>query len=93
MVKDKEKMLESGFTRDQTYYALKKARMGYHLSNKENHLEGKKYYAWIIHRLERELGIPTTPFREVKMLALEFYGKNPELFKQDEVEGEKMLRL
>jgi hypothetical protein len=44
--------------------------------------------------LERELGMPTTtPFREVKMLALEFYGKNPELFKQDEVECEKVLKV
>jgi hypothetical protein len=58
------------------------AQMGYHLSNKENNLEGKKYYAWIIHKLEHELGMRTTPLSEVKMLALEYYRKHPELFKK-----------
>jgi hypothetical protein len=92
-LKDKNNILDSGFTRNQTYYALKKAQIGYHLSNKENNLEGKEYYAWMIHKLERELGMHAIPFREVKMLALEFYGKNPELFKQDEVECEKVLKV
>jgi hypothetical protein len=40
-LKDKNNILDSGFTRNQTYYALKKAQIGYHLSNKENNLEGK----------------------------------------------------
>jgi hypothetical protein len=55
------------FSREQTYYALKKSRMGYDLSNKKNRPEGKNYYALLIYKLERELGIRTTSFIEVKM--------------------------
>ena len=35
MLHDKNKILGSGFTRDQTHSALKKARTGYDLSNKK----------------------------------------------------------
>jgi hypothetical protein len=93
MVQDKNNILDSGFTRHQTESALKKAQIGYELSNEENNIEGKKYYAWIIYKLQHELRIRVTPFREVKMLALQFFTKNPELFKQDEVEGEKVLKV
>jgi hypothetical protein len=93
MVKDKNNILDSGFTRQQTEIALKKAQIGYDLSNKENNVEGKKHYAWIIYKLQRELRIRATPFREVKMLALQFFTKNPELFKQDEIKGEKVLKV
>jgi hypothetical protein len=51
MAQDKKKILDSGFTREQIYYALKKARMGYDLSNKQNNVEGKKYYACLICKL------------------------------------------
>ena len=34
----------------------------------------------------------STPSKEVKMLALEYYNKNPELFKQNEVKGEELLK-
>jgi hypothetical protein len=33
------------------------------------------------------------PLREARMLALEYYSKNPELFKQDGVEGDKVLKV
>ena len=35
MAEDKKDVFDSGFTREQGYYALKKAKMGYHLSYKE----------------------------------------------------------
>ena len=41
MLPDKNKILDSGFTKEQTYYALKKAQIGYHM------------HAWIICKLER----------------------------------------
>jgi hypothetical protein len=91
-LKDKNKVLDSGFTRDQTYYALKKARIGYDVSNRENNIEGKKYYAWLIYKRERELGMRAIPLRELKMLALDFYSKNVELF-GDEIRGEKVLKV
>jgi hypothetical protein len=92
MIQDKSNLLDSGFTRQQTEYALKKARIGYDLSNKENNVEGKKYYAWIIYKLERELGIRVVPWGELAALALDFFGKNPKLFK-NEVRGEEVLNV
>ena len=93
MAEDKKDIRDSGFTKHQTEYALKKAKMGYHLSYKENNVEGKKYYAWIIYKLQRELGILAIPLRELKMLALEFYRKNRELFNNEVIEGEKVLKV
>ena len=82
MAEDKKDLLDSGFTMQQGYYALKKAKMGYHLSYKENNPQGKKYYAWILYKLHRELGIPLLPLPEVRMLVLDFLLKNRGLFKQ-----------
>jgi hypothetical protein len=44
MAEVKKDVIDSGFTNQQWYYALKKAKMGYHLA-KENSPQGKKYYA------------------------------------------------
>ena len=79
-----------GFTRQQIEYALKKAQMGYDISNKENNQAGKKHYAWLIYKLQRELGIRAIPLWEVSMLGLDFYSKNVEL-SGDEVGGEKVF--
>jgi hypothetical protein len=83
MAEDKKDVFDSGFTRQQGYYALKKAKFGYHLSYKENNPQGKKYYAWIIYKLHRELEIPLIPLPELRMLFIQFLLKNPRLFKQD----------
>jgi hypothetical protein len=56
--------------------------MGYRLSYKENNIQGKKYYAWIIYKSYRELGLPLLPLPEMRMLATQFLLKNPGLFKQ-----------
>ena len=93
MAQDQNDILDSELTRHQTEIALKKAWNGYELSNKENNLQGKKYYAWKIYKLQRELGVLATPFKELKMLALEFYRKNRELFNNEVIEGEKVLKV
>src|SRR5919202_5558676 len=83
MTKDKKDIFDSGFTREQGYYALKKAKMGYHLSYKENNPQAKKYYAWILYKLHRELGIPLLPLPELSTVVTQFLLKNRGLFKQD----------
>ena len=90
MAEDRNGIFNYGFTRQQTEYALKKAQMGYDISNKENNQAGKKHYAWLIYKLQRELGIRAIPLWEVRLLGLEFYSKNVEFF-GDEVKGEKVL--
>jgi hypothetical protein len=89
MTEDKEDVFDSGFTRRQGYYALKKAKMGYNLAYKENNPQGKKYYAWILYKLYRELGIPLLPLPELKMLVIDFLVKNPGLLKQQDSDGIK----
>ncbi|MFL6379961.1 MAG: hypothetical protein ACJ72S_01555 [Nitrososphaeraceae archaeon] len=54
----------------------------YRLSYKENNLQGKKYYAWIIYKSYRELGLPLLPLPELRMLVIEFLLKNRGLFRQ-----------
>jgi hypothetical protein len=84
VAEDMKEAFDSGFTRQQGYCALKKAKFGYHLSYKENNPQAKKYYAWILYKLHRELGIPLVPLPEEKMLVLEFLLKNRGLFKQQD---------
>jgi hypothetical protein len=70
---------------------LKKAWMAYKMSESKNDLKGKQYYAGVIQNLEREQGKTVTQFHELKILALEYYSKNAEVFK-DGVTGEEILK-
>src|ERR671932_562802 len=90
MAEDKKDVFDSGFTREQGYYALKKAKLGYHLSYKENNPQAKKYYAWIIYKLHRELGIPLVPLPELSAVVTQFLLENPGLFKQQGNHGIKV---
>jgi hypothetical protein len=81
----------SVFSVAQIDYALKKAWVAYSISDKNNDLERKQYYAAVIQKLERELGKTVTPFRELKMLALKYYNDNAGLFK-DGVTGNEVLK-
>jgi hypothetical protein len=89
-------VFDSGFTRQQGYYALKKAKVGYYLAYKENNQQGRKYYAWILYKLHRELGIPLVPLPELRMVVIHFLLKNPGLFKQqgsDGINGTEVLKV
>jgi hypothetical protein len=95
MADEKKDVLDSGFTRQQSYCALKKAKTGYRLSYMENNPQAKKYYAWILYKLHRELGIPLVPLPEVRMVVTQFLLKNPGLFKQqgsDAINGTQVLK-
>ena len=81
MVQDPNDILDSGLTRGQTEIELKKARREYELSRRKNWPTNMKYYAALIYKFERELGMNTRPMREVKTLALEYYRKHRERFK------------
>jgi hypothetical protein len=78
MAEVRKDVFDSGFTRQQGYCALKKAKFGYHLAYKENNPQAKKYYAWILYKLHRELGIPLVPLPELRMLVIDFLLKNRE---------------
>ena len=71
MAEDKKDILDSGFIIKQTYSALTKARLGYHLSYEENNPQGKEVICMDIIQMHRELGMPIVPLPEEKMLVLE----------------------
>jgi hypothetical protein len=51
-----------------------------------------KYYAIVIQKLERELGIKISSFPEVGLLALQFFQDNPE-YMDKELTSEEIFRM
>ena len=66
------KVLESGFTADQTFGALSKAWVAYIISDKKDDLERKQYYAAVIQKLQHELGMTVRSFPELNLMAIGF---------------------
>ena len=64
---EKDRKLPSGYTVGQTWGALHKAWLGYCIALYKNEGEKTLYYALIIQKLQRELGIPVREFGEVDM--------------------------
>lgn len=90
------KMFDSRSYEGQTERALVRAWEAYRISDKKNDFERRRYYASVIQKLEQKLGKTVTPFRELKICALEFYNNNPQLFKDcdgQEITGEKVLKI
>ena len=64
---EKDRKLPSGYTVGQTWGALHKAWLGYCIALHKNEGEKTLYYASIIQKLQRELGIQVREFAEVDM--------------------------
>ena len=64
---EKDRKLPSGYTIGQTWGGLYKAWLGYCIALHKNEGEKTLYYASIIQKLQRELGIPVREFAEVDM--------------------------
>ena len=64
---EKDRKLPSGFTVGQSWGALHKAWLGYCIALDKNEGEKTLYYASIIQKLQRELGIQVREFAEVDM--------------------------
>jgi hypothetical protein len=54
--------LDSGYFENQTWGALRKAWIGYSIANNKFELDKRIYYARIIRKLQRELGIEVSNF-------------------------------
>jgi hypothetical protein len=66
------KLLDSGFYEDQTWGALAKAWLAYTISCKNEDWDRRCYYAAVIQKLEKELGLALYPFEEIKYLATDY---------------------
>lgn len=88
-------VLESGYTRDQTYGALCKAWVAYIISDKNDDLDRKEYYAAVIQKLELELGMTVRSFPELNLMGLDFYIKNLKDTEKDDQDltGEQVMEL
>ena len=64
---EKDRKLPSGYTVGQTWGGLHKAWLGYCIALYKNEGEKTLYYASIIQKLQRELGIQVREFAEVDM--------------------------
>jgi hypothetical protein len=85
-------MLDSFHFENQTWGALHKAWKGYVIAKNKDELSRMKYYALVIQKLERELGIKVTSFPELDLLALEFFRDNPE-YMDKELTGEEIFKI
>jgi hypothetical protein len=65
-------LLDSGFYEGQTYGALNRAWFAYTISCKHEDWKRREYYAAVIRKLEKELGLALYPFEEIKNLAADF---------------------
>ena len=90
--RDNLHMLDSFHFENQTWGALHKAWKGYVIAKNKDELSRMKYYAIVIQKLERELGIKVSSFPELGLLALQFFQDNPE-YMDKELTGEEIFRM
>jgi hypothetical protein len=85
-------MLDSFHFENQTWGALHKAWKGYVIAKNKHELSRMKYYAIVIQKLERELGIKVSSFPELSLMALQFVQDNPE-YMDRELTGEEIFKI
>jgi hypothetical protein len=85
-------MLDSFHFENQTWGALHKAWKGYVIAKNKDEISRMKYYAIVIQKLERELGIKVSSFPELGLLALQFFQDNPE-YMDKELTSEEIFRM
>ena len=85
-------MLDSFHFENQTWGALHKAWKGYVIAKNKDEPNRMKYYAIVIQKLERELGIKVSSFPELYLLALQFFRDNPEYMDQ-ELTGKEIFKI
>ena len=72
-----DKICPSGYTRNQGWIALYKAWIGFVAKKREGDIEGMRYYAMGVQRIEKDLGISIYPFHDLKLAAVE-YANDPD---------------
>jgi hypothetical protein len=85
-------VLDSFHFENQTCGALHKAWKGYVIAKNKDEPNRMKYYAIVIQKLERELGIKVSSFPELGLMALQFFRDNPE-YMDRELTGEEVFKI
>jgi hypothetical protein len=87
---EKDRKLPSGYTIGQTWGALHKAWLGYCIAMSKNDDENALFYASIVQKLQRELGIEVREFAEVDMFGSAIDKKESKLAVIDPFTNEKI---
>jgi hypothetical protein len=85
-------MLDSFNFENQTWGALHKAWKGYVIAKNKDEADRMKYYAIVIQKLERELGIKISSFPELDLLALQFFREHQEQL-PEEMTADEILNM
>jgi hypothetical protein len=90
--RDNLRMLDSFHFENQTWGALHKAWKGYVIAKNKDEPNRMKYYAIVIQKLERELGIKVSSFPELDLMALQFFIEDSKYMDQ-ELTGEEIFKI
>ena len=90
--RNKLRMLDSFNFENQTWGALHKAWKGYVIAKNKDEPDRMKYYAIVIQKLERELGIKVSSFPELNLMALQLFQDNPE-YMDRELTSEEIFKI
>jgi hypothetical protein len=68
---NRSQMLDSFYFENRTWGALHKAWKGYVIAKNKDEFERMKYYAFVIQKLQKELGLNVASFPDLGLMALE----------------------
>jgi hypothetical protein len=90
--RNKSQLLDSLYFENQTWGALHKAWKGYIIGKNKDEVDRMAYYAGVIQKLQRELGLQISIFPELKLVPLDSFDGNAE-FMPEEISEEEAFDL
>jgi len=86
--RNKSRLLDSLYFENQTWGALHKAWKGYIIGKSKFELDRMEYYASVIRKLQKELGLEISSFPDLNPASLDSFEENPENMPQEISEEE-----
>jgi hypothetical protein len=90
--RNKSQLLDSLYFENQTWGALHKAWKGFIIGKNKDEVDRMAYYAGVIQKLQRELGLQISIFPELKLVPLDSFDGNAE-FMPEEISEEEAFDL
>jgi hypothetical protein len=90
--RNKSQLLDSLYFENQTWGALHKAWKGYIIGKNKYEVDRMGYYAAVIQKLQRELGLQISIFPELNLVPLDSFDGNTE-FMPEEISEEEAFDL
>jgi hypothetical protein len=90
--RNKSRLLDSLYFENQTWGALHKAWKGYIIGKSKFELDRMEYYASVIRKLQKELGLEISSFPDLNLVSLDSFEENPESM-SEELSEEELFEL